>query len=141
MNHAARQLLPYQSARWALARLKPADADRWPEIRSTWTEGSGHLPSSLDESRCLDEANTLVREFTDATAQVSEAKLVENYKRFFGRFSAVTFLSQGEFLIWFHGKDLQKAMQRLRRNSISLKHFFAWAVDNLDWTQHADIQS
>ena len=81
------------------------------------------MPSSLDESSCLDEANTLVREFTDATAQVSEAKLVENYKRFFGRFSAVTFLSQGEFLIWFHGKDLQKAMQRLRQTQSPLNTF------------------
>ena len=137
MNEAARKLVVYQAARWALASLKPSK--RWPEIRTTWTERSGDLPPALDELTCLGEAKRLVQEYKSETANVSDTKLEDSYKKFFDRFSAETFLAQNEYLVWFHGKDLKKEMQTLRPDSISLNHFFTWAVENLDWKQHADL--
>ena len=112
MDEAARHLISYQSVRWALASLKPSD--RWPEVNTTWTEGSGHLPSSLDEPDCLDQAKVLVRDFSSKTAKVSEVKLLDSYARFFSEFSVPQFLANADYLVWFHGKDLRKAMQRLR---------------------------
>ncbi len=138
MDEAARALTNYQSIRWALARLKPSD--RWPEVRTTWTIGSGSLPSSLDERECLEQAKKLVSDFSTATARVSEANLLERYAEYLVRFSAEQFVIQSDYLVWFHGKDLKKAMQRLRPNSISLDHFCGWAVSNLDWKQHIDLQ-
>jgi len=42
-------------------------------------------------------------------------------------------------MIWFHGKDLQKAMQQQESQYISLKNFFAWAIEQLDITQCPDL--
>jgi hypothetical protein len=137
MTDTARQLIAYQAARWALASVKPSE--RWPEIQTTWTKGSGHLPSSLDASSCLAAATALVTAFSEATGQVTGARLGEKYQTYIDRFSAARFLSDAEYLVWFQGKDLQKAMQKARPNSISLDHFLAWAVDTVDWTQHADL--
>jgi len=138
MDEAARILASYQAVRWALAILKPSD--RWPEVSTTWTEGSGYLPSSLDESECLEQAKKLVSGFAAATAGVSEGRFLQNYERFAKQFMAHEFIDEAHYLVWFHGKDLRKAMQKLRPNSISLEHFCGWSVENLDWAQHADLR-
>jgi len=138
MDEAARQLTSYQAARWALSSLKPSD--RWPELGTTWTEGSGYLPTSLAEDYCLAEAKKLVSEYTIETSNVSEESLLECYQRFSVRFAASEFVDCAEYLVWFHGKDLIKAMQRLRPNAISLQHFCGWAVEHVDWNQYADLR-
>jgi hypothetical protein len=74
------------------------------------------------------------------TENVSHAKLEESYIRYLNKFSASQFLVQADYRVWFHGKDLKKAMQKLRPNSISLEHFCGWAVQHLDWKQYADLQ-
>ena len=137
MDDAARELSSYQAVRWALSSLKPSH--RWPELGTTWTNGSGDLPNSLAEGDCLAQAKNLVSNYGTETSNVSEASLLEGYQRFSAMFSASEFFDQAEYLIWFHGKDIKKAMQRLRPNSISLQHFFGWAVECVDWNQHADL--
>ncbi|PSF36053.1 hypothetical protein C7H19_15030 [Aphanothece hegewaldii CCALA 016] len=44
-----------------------------------------------------------------------------------------------QYLIWFHGKDLQKEMQKQKPRYISLPSFFEWAIPKLDINQHPDI--
>lgn len=138
MNDAARQISSYQAVRWALSNLKPSH--RWPELGTTWTNGSGDLPTSLAEDDCLAEAKNLVNDYRTETSNVSEESFLEGYQRFSARFAAPKFVDQAEHLVWFHGKDIKKAMQRLRPNSISLEHFFAWAIEHTDWNQHADLR-
>jgi len=138
IDEAADLLIAYQATRWALASLKPGD--RWPEISTTWTRGSGYLPSSLNEEDCLNEAKTLVNDFRSQTAGVSETGLEINFRSFLERFSAEGFLNHQEYLVWFHGKDLKKAMQKLRLQGISLDHFLGWSVENFDWEQHRDLR-
>lgn len=138
MDEAAKEIACYEAVRWALASLKPSE--RWPEVSTTWTEGSGDLPMSLGEDQCLAEAKRLVARFRKEVAEVSEAKLLESYERFSQQFSSPEFVARSDYLIWFQGKDLQKAMQKLRPHSISLRHFLDWAVDRSDWQQHADLR-
>ena len=121
MRQAAMEIKCYQAVRWALASVKPPD--RWPEVRSTWTEGSGYLPPSLAEDDCLRRARRLVTDFRNETSEVTEERLLAHCERFSEQFSHAGFFEDGSFLVWFHGKDLRKAMQRLRPGSISLEHF------------------
>ncbi|NLS93151.1 MAG: DUF4435 domain-containing protein [Planctomycetaceae bacterium] len=138
MNEAARQIASYEAIRWALSRLKPGD--RWPEISTTWTEGSGCLPSSLAENDCIARAKSLLADYQRVTSSISESHFVELYRHFSSRFAALEFIERAEYLVWFHGKDLAKAMQRLHPNSISMQHFCSWAVEHVDWRQHADLR-
>ena len=134
---SADRIINYQAARWALAKLKPGA--RWPEVATTWTTGSGQLPASLTADDCVDAAVRLIDEFGKATSDVTESRFKAEYARFVDTFSEPGFQNQSQFLVWFHGKDLQKAMQQLRPNTISLKHFLDWAVENLDWSLHPDL--
>jgi len=138
MDQAAKVLTSYQAVRWALAQLKPGD--RWPEVNTTWTQGSGHLPSSLEAKDCLEQASKLVSNFLDDTRTVSAAHLEGSYEKFFAQFSSSDFVSRADYTIWFHGKDLVKSMQKLRPDSISIQHYCSWAVDNLEWSHHADLR-
>lgn len=138
MDEAARQITSYEATRWALSRLKPAD--RWPELSTTWTEGSGYLPASVTEDDCLAQAKTLVSDYKAATSNVSDESLVDYYQRFSARFAVSEFVDRCEYLVWFHGKDLAKTMQRMRPNSISMQHFCGWAVEHVDWNQHVDLR-
>ena len=61
MDTAAKEIADYQAVRWALSRLKPGN--RWPEVRTTWTKGSGHLPPSLHKDECLPQARRLIQSF------------------------------------------------------------------------------
>ena len=138
IDDAARGLIDYQAARWALASLKPSE--RWPELSTTWTDGSGHLPTSLAEDDCLVSAKRLVSDFKDDTRNISEDILLERYKRFSAEFASPDFMDRADYLVWFHGKDLGKAMQRQRPNSISVRHFLGWAADHIHWNDHPDLK-
>jgi len=138
VDEAARQLIAYEAVRWALASLKKSD--RWPELRTTWTKGSGHLPVSLVESDCLLEAKRVVAEFQIEAQAVNEGDLQEKYRHFRDQFSDVGFWNDGKHLVWFHGKDLKKQMQKLKPTAISLDHYCSWAVENLDWQKHDDLK-
>lgn len=41
--------------------------------------------------------------------------------------------------MWFHGKDLKKAMQKEWPHSISLDKFCAWATAHLELSKHPDL--
>lgn len=135
---AARQIGAYQGVRWALAGLKPAE--RWPELPTTWTKGSGFLPDSLAQEACLTEAKGLVAEYATQSGRVSERRLLEENQHYERQFADPGFWEAGSYLVWFHGKDLLKAMQRLRPNSISLPNFCDWGVHRLNWQAHPDLK-
>jgi hypothetical protein len=90
IQESARELIGYQAVRWALSRLKPDS--RWPEIRTSWTGGSGDIPSSLDYDDCLAQACQLVTSFQDQVRQVRSDALRENAKAYHKRFNAPSFL-------------------------------------------------
>lgn len=78
IRESARELADYQAVRWALARLKPGD--RWPEVSTTWTRGSGFIPSSLDYDGCLAQARRLVMSFQEQIQLIMMDSVVETSK-------------------------------------------------------------
>jgi len=135
---AARSLQEYQAVRWALADLLQMSAAR-EQFKTTWTGGSGQLPSSLALQDCRVQAVELINQFTQAVATVTQDRFEESLATYQHSFVQEEFWVQQQYLIWFHGKDLQKAMQRQQSQYISLKAFFDWAIPQLDITQHSDL--
>lgn len=134
---AAKEITQYQATRWALASIKPGN--RWPEVRTTWTEGSGHLPTDLAAESCLARAKQLVGDYASQTSAVSEQMLMKSFAVYAAQFCAEEFWTQGAYLVWFHGKDLRKAMARLRPTWISLSAFFDWAIDHVNAESYPDL--
>ncbi|MFM6059585.1 MAG: hypothetical protein ACKPBT_15805, partial [Microcystis aeruginosa] len=56
------------------------------------------------------------------------------------QFEQEDFWQKKQHLIWFHGKDIQKQMQRQEPNYISLRHFYNWAINQLDINQHLELK-
>lgn len=137
IQEAGREIAEYQAVRWALAKLKPGS--RWPVIETTWMPSSGELPTDLDFDSCLYSARELVVEYGRAVAQVNVAALDAHAGRYRSLFGEEAFWKGDSYMLWFHGKDVQKAMQRKRPNSISLNSFCRWAAENMNWKQHPDL--
>ena len=108
-------------------------------LKTTWTGHSGKLPESLDLQNCQSQALILVNQFKQAVELVTPESFEMNLERYQQHFSQEDFWSQKQYLIWFHGKDLQKEMQRQNNSYISLSSFFDWAITRLDITQHPDL--
>ncbi|MGK7928239.1 MAG: hypothetical protein AB4290_23840 [Spirulina sp.] len=74
----------YQAVRWALGDILQSAAQK--QLKTTWTGGSGKLPSSLTFSDCCEEAVKLIEEFREITSLVNqenfEHKLNEYQTRF-----------------------------------------------------------
>ncbi|MFP5272210.1 hypothetical protein [Coleofasciculus sp.] len=139
IDGAARELKDYQAVRWALADVaKPSGARS--HLKTTWTKGSGKLPASLGLPHCQAEAKKLIQTFREAVDQVTQDKFEESLGIYQDKFSQDEFWQHKQYIIWFHGKDLQKAMQRQKSQYISLKENFCnWAIEQLDITQYPDL--
>jgi len=136
---SARELADYQAIRWALSKMKPGT--RWPEILTTWTDGSGYLPFSLSFPECLDQAMKLVDNFVKEVSVVTVDKLsdaVQDYRR---RFTQDEFYSEQFFLVWFHGKDLLANLSRYLAPNFPRKHYAKWAANHVSLSSHPDLQN
>ena len=138
INEGARNVKDYQAVRWALGELLQKDETRT-HLKTTWTGESGRLPASLTLDDCRHEAIQLIERFRQAMSIVTVEAFETQLTRYKSQFEQSEFWEQKHYLIWFHGKDVQKAMQRLNSQYISLQEFFKWAVRHIDFTQHADL--
>ncbi|MBD2415958.1 hypothetical protein FACHB389_30610 [Nostoc calcicola FACHB-389] len=135
---AARSLQDYQTVRWALADLLQLSASRH-QLKTTWTGGSGKLPPSLTLQDCQTEAEALINQFQQAVATVTLDRFEQSLAGYQQQFAQEEFWTQKQYLIWFHGKDIQKAMQQQKSQYISLNGFFDWALNQLDVNQYPDL--
>jgi hypothetical protein len=135
---SARELAEYQAIRWALAKLKPGT--RWPEVETTWTEGSGHLPTSLAYDICLTEARKLVDGFVSQASNVSLAELDDKATAYRDRFKSEDFYSRREYLAWYHGKDLLAYLTKHLTPSFPSRHYSSWAASHVDFGRHPDLR-
>lgn len=139
IESSARKLQEYQAVRWALGDLLQMSPART-QLKTTWTGGSGALPSSLTIDDCETEAKNLIEQFSQDVAVVTEEAFESSLLKYRRKFSQPEFWTQKNYLIWFHGKDLQKMMQKQENNYISLKKdLFPWAVTQLDITAYPDL--
>jgi hypothetical protein len=138
IQESARELIDYQAVRWSLAKLKPGP--RWPEIRTTWTNGSGDIPSSLDYNNCPVQAHQLVVSFQDQIQNIHPERLQKYADAYRQQFIAPRFLDEHKYLIWFHGKDhLVQLCRRLAPN-FPRRHYTAWAAEHVNISKHPDLQ-
>ena len=138
IEEAARSLQDYQTVRWALADLLQSSATRH-QFKTTWTGGSGKLPPSLTLQDCQTEAEALINQFQQAVVQVTLDRFEQSLAVYHQQFAQEEFWTQKQYLIWFHGKDIQKAMQQQKSQYISLNAFFDWALNQLDVNQYPDL--
>lgn len=88
---------------------------------------------------CLSSARDLVVEYRRAVDQVTVAAIDAHADEYRSLFGAEDFWKRDGYTFWFHGKDLLKAMHKMRPKSISLNSFCTWAARELDWTRHPDL--
>jgi hypothetical protein len=138
IQDSARSLKDYQSVRWALGDLANMGAARQ-QLKTTWTGESGKLPTSLTLQDCKTQALEMISEFRQAVETVTPEEFENRLNLYHQQFEQEEFWTEKQYLIWFHGKDIQKEMQRQQNNYISLKYFFDWAIQNLDINQHPDL--
>jgi hypothetical protein len=71
---------------------------------------------------------------------ITPEKFEENLAKYQEKFNQEEFWRQKQYLIWFHGKDIQRQMQKQKSRYISLKDFFEkWAISKIDINQHPDL--
>lgn len=139
ISESAGSLIDYQAVRWALGDLLRNTGAR-SQLKTTWTGGSGQLPPSLTLADCETEAKNLINQFRQAVDAVTLDSFQASLTQYQQQFAQAKFWQQQEYLIWFHGKDIQKAMQNQRQNYISLKSFMEkWAIPRLDIAQYPDF--
>ncbi|MEZ2231735.1 hypothetical protein [Microcoleus sp.] len=139
MENAAKSLQDYQAVRWALGELLFSSPTRT-QLKTTWTGGSGQLPSSLALLDCRTEARELINQFRQAVETVTLDGFEASLANYHQQFSRSEFWSQKHYVIWFHGKDIQKEMQKQESQYISLERFFYWAANKLDINRHLDLR-
>jgi len=138
IESCAKNLQFYQAVRWALGDLLQMSTAR-EQLKTTWTGGSGKLPESLDLQNCQNQALELINQFRQAVESVTPENFEESLNLYQQLFTQEEFWTDKQYLIWFHGKDIKKEMQRQKPNYISLSSFFDWAVTQLDINQHPDL--
>ena len=138
IEEAARSIQAYQSIRWALADLLQSSTTRH-QLKTTWTGGSGKLPTSLTLQDCQTEAVALINQFQEAVETVTQDRFEQSLAVYQQQFAQEAFWTQKQYLKWFHGKDIQKAMQRQKSQYIALDAFFDWALRQIDINQYPDL--
>lgn len=138
IEEAAISLRDYQAVRWALADLLQTSTAR-SQFKTTWTGGSGKLPNSLTLQDCQIQALALIDQFQQVVRTVTQDRFEASLAVYQQQFAQEEFWTQKQYLIWFHGKDIQKAMQQRESQYISLNAFFDWALNQLDVHQHPDL--
>jgi len=136
IEEAAREIADYQAVRWALAKLRPGDS--WPSVQSSWLPGE-KLPNDLSFNPCLESALDSVNRFRCTALPVNKRALMAQADLFRRRFDEKSFWTAVLYVIWFHGKNLKKSMNRKQPGWISLDPFCKWAADQVDYTRHPDL--
>jgi hypothetical protein len=136
---SAKTILSYQAVRWALSDSLRKSQTR-EQLKTTWTGSSGKLPESLDLTHCQEQAVNLINQFRQALESVTIESFQASLDSYQNQFRQEDFWQQKQYLIWFHGKDIQKQMQQQEPNYISLRHFYDWAINQLDINQHLELK-
>ena len=81
----------------------------------------------------------LINRFQEAVETVTPDRFEQSLAIYQQQFSQEEFWTQKQYLIWFHGKDIQKAMQLQKSQYIALDKFFDCALNQLDVNQYPDL--
>ncbi len=149
----AEKLKYYSAARHSLGAVRQRI-----NLGTTWTEGSGILPESLSQEDCLREAFRIVENVQNmATSMPGGARALigvsneddiltsgrfeQVFNFFCGKFDEQFFGSK-QFMVWFHAKDLQKAISQREEFlacQFSFKNYYKFVLQNFDYGQFPDL--
>lgn len=142
LEDAGKLISFYSAVRHSLGKIrKPI------KLETTWTNGSGYLPNNdilSSKDKCSKHALELIKKYQDDSIQISEFNFETSFEEFLDLFNKKEFWEDKKYLIWFHGKDLQKAISP---QILSLVPGFSWdayynyAIDNTDFMQFADYKN
>ena len=140
MDEAARSILHYSIVRHALGYIR-----RRISLSTTWVpQGSGTLPDSAilaSLEMCIMKAKEMISTYHSGSALVSEAYLEQSVNSFLTQFATHQFWQEQEYLIYFHGKDLQKAITIQLMNmgiQFSWNKYYRFAIDRIEFSQFPD---
>ncbi len=142
IENAARSILDYSIVRHALGKLRKSIS-----LNTTWVpQGSGTLPDlttlgSLDA--CRAKAHELINTYQREVAPLNIANFDQYLDSFQAQFSPSGFIQNDDYLVYFHGKDLQKAITK-QVNDINIQLswpiYYKFAIDRIDFYRFEDYQ-
>ncbi len=143
INDAAKLITNYSAARHSLGNIrKPLD------LKTTWIQnGSGTLPDQEilnSPEKCKQMALKLVEEFSSSSKSINLNFYEEKFDFFLEKFSNPDFMKNKEYMIWYHGKDLQKAISILMSplvNNFHWNSYYDFAIEKIDFRKFLDYDS
>ncbi|GAB4283278.1 MAG: hypothetical protein Fur0025_13090 [Oscillatoriaceae cyanobacterium] len=139
IESSATSIQSYQAVRWALGDLLQMTGAR-SQLKTTWTGGSGTLPDSLALEECKTAAlQQIIEPFCRDVEAITGTRFESSLAQYLAQFAAPDFWHNKAYMIWFHGKDIQKQMQRENNKYIPLDKFFNNWVAQLDISLHLDL--
>ncbi len=108
IENSSKNIKDYQVVRWALSDLIRM-SNTHSRLKTTWTGASGKLPVSLAIEDCQSEGINLINQFRGSIEIVKKDVFKERIEKYNELFSETDFWDTKQYLIWFHGKDIQKA--------------------------------
>jgi hypothetical protein len=125
---AAKKISYYQALRHTLGQLSAPD-----DFKTTWmSKGSGHLPLQIDDKNfCRNKA-------LERVPQHTEDAFDAHLNAFLERFEITYFYENGDYLVWFQGKDLAKALCLLLPN-FPMAGYYRFAKMHFDYRKFEDL--
>ncbi|MGB0930700.1 MAG: hypothetical protein ACPGVB_07990 [Chitinophagales bacterium] len=129
---AAKTIKHHQAVRHTLGALRtPTD------FGTNICTSSGQLPSDLSYEFCRNEGIKKMFEGKGKTSKWTESEFDIKLSEFEGIFDE-DFFENMDFLNWFQGKDLAKALSR-EFEGISMKRFYAHSKKHFDFRKFKDL--
>lgn len=139
IESSARSIQSYQAVRWALGDLLRMTGAR-SQLKTTWTRGSGKLPSSLEIDDCkMSAIQEIIEPFRRQVDAITVSGFEESLDKYLAEFAAPDFWHNKGYMIWFHGKDILKEMHRQNNRYISIDDFFEEWFKQEEWVNQLDI--
>ncbi len=132
---AAKRISYYQALRHTIAHFRPSD-----DLGTSWLKGnSGSLPSYLDNKTvCRQKAFEHIKQGYTETEAPSEMFFDTLLNTFCNRFDEGIFYKNEQYLVWFQGKDLAKALTLLLPH-FPLGHYYRFAKKHFDYQRFEDL--
>lgn len=130
---AVTSLKYHQAMRHTLGKMRiPTDFDT-----NIQNNKSGTLPQDLSQAYCQQKGKEQVKQGREAAKDWTNVKFDELFNDYITKFDA-TFFAQKEYLNWFQGKDIAKALSR-QFPGISMSDYYKYAKKQFNYTQFADL--
>ncbi len=130
----------YTAARHALGKVQiPID------IASTWTKGSGNIPTNLGHDFCLAESIKIIEAYRRPLESVTIDVLKVAFSAFSTIFDSQEHYDSEEYLVYSNGKDIVKSFNNVfnaktKQSFPNWEDYYDFAIKEIDFKQFADLK-